>query len=120
MHNHDLYFGLAAILVFAIVALAFGAYSAEKKMNDYTPPPPPPPPPPIPASRPVFSDPDDPDDPIGPAGPVRVLPRNEPSWWMNALFLLFGVAWGLLYLALQLLPYALMVLGLVVVVRWLV
>lgn len=117
MHNHDLYFGLAAILVFAIVALAFGAYSAEKKMNDYTPPPPPPP---IPPSRPVYSDPDDPDDPIGPAGPVRVLPRNEPSWWMNALFLLFGVAWGLLYLALQLLPYALMVLGLVVVVRWLV
>lgn len=114
MNDHDIVFSLIAFLVFVIVVLAFGADSAEKKMNTYTPPPP------IPPSRPVLSDPDDPDDPIGPAGPVRVLPRNEPSWWMNALFLLFGVAWCILYLALRLLPYALMVLGLVVVVRWLV
>lgn len=120
MHNHDLYFGLAAILVFAIVALAFGAYSAEKKMNDYTPPPPPPPPPPIPASRPVFSDPDDPDDPIGPAGPVRVLPCNDAPWWKDVLCIIGAVLFYIVYLALQLLPYALMVLGLVVVVRWLV
>ncbi len=114
MNDHDIVFSLTAFLVFVIVVLAFGAYSAEKKMNTYTPPPP------IPPSRPVLSDPDDPDDPIGPAGPVRVLPCNDAPWWKDTLCIIGAVLFYIVYLALQLIPYALLVIGVVTVIRWLI
>lgn len=113
MNNYDTVIGLMAFLIFVIVVLAFGAYSAEKKMNTYTPPPP------IPPSRPVLSDPDDPDDPIGPAGPVRVLPCNDAPWWKDVLCIIGAVLFYIVYLALQLIPCALLVLGAVTAVRWL-
>ncbi len=114
MNDHDIVFSLIAFLVFVIVALAFGAYSAEKKMNTYTPPPP------IPPSRPVFSDPDDPDDPIGPAGPVRVLPCNDAPWWKDVLCIIGAVLFYIVYIAVQLIPYVLLVLGFIIAVKWLV
>lgn len=116
MNNYDTVIGLMAFLVFVIVVLAFGADSAEKKMNTYILPPPIPS---IPPSRPVLSDPDGPDDPIGPAGPVRVLPRNEPSWWKDVLCIIGAVLFYIVYLELQLIPYALLVLGIITVIRWL-
>ncbi len=114
MNDHDIVFSLIAFLVFVIVVLAFGAYSAEKKMNTYTPPPP------IPPSRPVFSDPDDPDDPIGPAGPVRVLPCNDAPWWKDVLCIIGAVLFYIVYIAVQLIPYVLLVLGFIIAVKWLV
>lgn len=114
MNDYDIVFSLIAFLVFVIVVLAFGAYSAEKKMNTYTPPPP------IPPSRPVLGDPDDPDDPIGPAGPVRVLPCNDAPWWKDVLCIIGAVLFYIVYLALQPIPYVLLVLGIITVIRWLV
>ena len=113
MNDHDIVFSLIAFLVFVIVVLAFGADRAEKRMNTYTPPPP------IPPSRPVFSDPDDPDDPIGPAGPVRVLPCNDAPWWKDTLCIIGAVLFYIVYLALQLIPYVLLVLGFITVIKWL-
>ncbi len=111
MNDNDIVFSLIAFLVFVIVVLAFGADRAEKKMNTYTPPPP------IPPSRPVLSD---PDDPIGPAGPVRVLPRNDAPWWKDTLCIIGAVLFYIVYLALQLIPYVLLVLGFITAVKWLV
>jgi len=85
-------------------------------MNTYTPPPPIPPTPP---SRPVLSAPDDPDDPIGPAGPVRVLPCNDVPWWKDVLCIIGAVLFYIVYIAVQLVPYVLLVLGAVTAVRWL-
>lgn len=117
MNNYDTVIGLMALLILVIAVLAFGAYRADKKMNTYIPPPPIPS---IPPSRPVLSDPDDPDDPIGPAGPVRVLPQYCTPLWANVLILGCAVLWGGVYLALQLIPYVLLVLGFITVIKWLV
>lgn len=114
MNNYDTVIGLMAFLILVIAVLAFGAYRAEKKMNTYTPPPP------IPPSRPVLSDPDDPDAPMGPAGPVRGLPQDCTPLWANVLILGCAVLWGGVYLALQLIPYVLLVLGFITVIKWLV